>query len=312
MMRVLFALAVAPAVASLFRSEQDGLALFLAGLALGILLAGMLLPFYPVTTESFRMGVGLIVTVVGTCAGAFLANVAGLIPYVAGLVPVAVIFFLLEQSLSLRISTDGIEQARWLPWSGSRVIPWETVQTIRADLRTITIHGALFSSTEHQNLLVITGNGTRIRFNTARWSNGNNYVQVVLDHSREAARRWTLTQVRELGRADLGSLRLYRDRLAWSRVTAFVTSLSSEHEVVHVLIAVVVGILLIPCGIWLLIEWMRGFDEVAMEKIKGVRLDRGSLWIELPAGVRRLSGRAVRNALYLPEIVQTLKEDART
>ncbi len=311
-MRVLFALAVALAVAPLIRSEQDGLALSLAGLALGFLLAGMLLPFFPVTTESFRTGVGLIVTVVGACAGAFLGDVAGLIPYVSILVPFAVIFFLLEQSLSLRIGPAGIEQARWFPWSSSRVIPWETVQTIRADLRTITIHGALFSSTEHQNLLVIRGNGTRIRFSSARWSNGNNYVQVVLGHSREAARRWTLTQVRNLGTVDLGSLRLYRDRLAWSRVTAFVTSLSPEHEVVHVLIAVVVGILLTPCGIWLLVEWMRGFDEVAMDKVKGVQLDRGALWIESPDGVRRLSGRAVRNALYLPEIVQTLKEEAGT
>src|SRR5262249_8059691 len=126
-MRVLFALAVGLAVASLVRSDQDGLALFLAGLALGFLHAGMLLPFFPVTTESFRTGVGLIVTVVGACAGAFLAYVAGLIPYVTILVPFAVILFLLEQSLSLRIGADGIERARWFPWSTSRFIPWETV-----------------------------------------------------------------------------------------------------------------------------------------------------------------------------------------
>jgi hypothetical protein len=311
-MRVLFALAVALAVASLVRSEQDGLGCFLAGSALGFLLAGMLLPFYPVTTESFRAGVGLIVTVVGACAGAFLAYVAGVIPYVAVVVPFAVILFLLEQSLSLRIGADGIERARWFPWSSSRFIPWHTVQTVRADLRAITIHGALFSTTEEQNLLVITGNGTRISFNTARWSNGNNYVQVVLDQSREAAMRWTLTQVRDLGRVDLGSLRLYRDRLAWSRVAAFATSLSSDREVVHVLIALVVGLLLIPYGIWLLVEWMRGFEEVALEKIRGLQLDRGALRIKWTDGVRGLSCRAVRNALYLPEIVQTLQEEAGT
>jgi hypothetical protein len=309
-MRVLFALAVALAVAPLVRSEQDGLAGLFAGLALGFLLAGMLLPFFPITTENFRAAIGLIVTVVGACAGAFLAHVTGMVPYVAVVAPSALILFLLEQSLSLRIGADGIERARWFPWSSSRFIPWQTVQTIRADLRTIKIHGALLSTTEEQALLIITGNGARISFNTARWSKGNNYVQVVLARSREAAVRWTLTQVRDSGRADLGSLRLYRDRLAWSRVTAFATSLSFEHEVVHVLVALVVGILLIPYGIWLLVEWVRGFEEVAMEKIRGLQLDRGALRIAWTDGARGLSCRAVRNALYLPEIVQALKKEA--
>ena len=137
-------------------------------------------------------------------------------------------------------------------------------------------------------------------------------VGTILERSRPQAFRWTLRRARSREGVDLGCVKLYPDRLAWSRIVSFGTA-GGVRWIFHLLLGLVTGGLwLAVYGFWLLALWLRGFEEAPLADIRRVWLNNGVLWIDRGGRTRGLPSPRIRNGLFLPEIVAVLQGPGQT
>lgn len=318
-LRCFYGAAVAAAIVAPFLDSQRGPTGFsevgvAAGVACGMIAFGLIMTWLYAAAGEARMGLSGLAGMGAGFGGAYLGSVSGPIYVPAGALIVAIVLFLIEQSIELEIGDNGLEMRQWFPWNAVTTLAWDEIETIRADLR-ILVSGSVFHNTvTYENYLVIEGKRKRIRFNTTTFEHGERYVAGILARGRPSAIRWTLAQAATLEGANLGPIRVKSDRLAWSRILSF-GRMGSARWIFHFFLgAFTCGAWWAIYGIWLLVMWAKGFDSVPLTEMEKLTVAEAILTIhyarEGKRKQRRLHVQQVRNGLFLPDIVATLLNTA--
>lgn len=216
-----------------------------------------------------------------------------------------VALFFYEFGLFIETSSRGIKRVRRLPVKASREIPWDRVESVRADLRKITTYGVGGGLVEHENRVIVAGNGTRISLNSVRYDLEIEDLDVQVERARPFAVAATLRRVRNDGVVRLGPLELRRDTLLVKRSTS--RAKREISPIVHVLAG------LLTLGLWFVCLAVRGAIRIAkrpvrvpLEKIAHVTFEKGSLLIV--AGRKMyVPLRFVPNGIYFSEILSALR-----
>ena len=201
-LRILCALALFAAIGSLFVSgdiipmpiSEGGkltvnmsLSGLLIDISFGLLLAAALLP--PLWRGT-RLARTMIAGMSGLMAGQAMLFVFSNIfqsmlekktnpyPIFAGTcIAISLFVILYESCLSIVLSEIGIERKRYFPYPESKLIAWNEIEKVRADLRKINIQGHVML----EHIVVIQGTKQHIRLDTRRYQNGVPIVNDILN-----------------------------------------------------------------------------------------------------------------------------------
>ena len=184
--------------------------------------------------------------------------------------------FIYEQGLLVEITGTGVVQSARYPISKQVVINWEEIESVTADLLSITTRfaGESLGMTDQKNKLVLQGKGRTITLGTPpyRLTAGGDpgdqrWIAAVYSRMAPAAINWTVKQVRSRGSVKLGPV----------EITPDVVSVSKR---------------------------LGGKVQIRFADLRQVDLQAGYLLFNTDASTTRVSLRNVPNGLYLPEILQ--------
>ncbi|MDD5303202.1 MAG: hypothetical protein PHS14_08840 [Elusimicrobia bacterium] len=131
----------------------------------------------------------------------------------------AAFVFLYERGLEIEISGAGLRRRRSFPLAGNIFIPWDAVETVTADQKTVVRLGLLGDpvSRHDDSRLVVRGAGRAITVHVPLFRGASQDVARVLELASPAAVRWTLAEVRGKGKARLGPVAVAADGLVCRR-----------------------------------------------------------------------------------------------
>jgi hypothetical protein len=208
-------------------------------------------------------GMGLFILLLASMAVGW----GSLLPWLIVLTAIAGCVFLYEHGLRIELLQEGIARIRRFPMRSRVFIPWQGVETVTANLKTI-LHMGLTGGVRSEgsdNRLVIRGAGQRIVLHAPLFLAGAEDVSLVLALAQPAAVRRAVEKVRAEGHVNLGSLRLEREGLSLGRRT-----------------------------------------RVGFKDIRAVSMEFGKVKLETAGGVVRIPIAQVPNAVYLPAILGEL------
>ncbi|MBI5209718.1 MAG: hypothetical protein HY927_07100 [Elusimicrobia bacterium] len=211
-----------------------------------------------------------------------------LLPWFVGLTAVTAFVCLREASLAIELTDDGIGRAGGFPVRRRTFIPWGSVRTVEADLKTVMRLGMAggVRSVESESRLAIRGEGETIVLHAPLFAASDEVIAFVLERARPAAVEWTVAQVASAGAVRLGPITLTADTLECSRAAA--------------------GGALRLLGIPSLLQSFKGPIRVSLREARRVALEHGSLRLDTPGGEVRVPVPFVPNGIYLPEIIARL------
>jgi|GEM_PF-4031182 len=297
-----------PAPRETAEGPAPSLAQICAGFGAGFIWAAVLLNFLWGLTSNGRYFVTfftsmIVVLPIGIALPPGLGLPTAVVVALAG---VALFFF--ELGLFIEVSTRAIRRGLKFPLKLGREIPWERVDRVFTDLRTVTTHGAGGRLVESENRLTIKGNGAKIAFNTTRFEAVRDDLVTPLDRARPFAVAATLDRLNRDGAVRLGPVELRPDALLVRRFTY--RPKNDIPPFVHILAT------LLTCGLWVIVRVLMAVVKTAkrplrlpLEKVSQATFEKGNLVIVADRRIY-LPLRRVPNGIFFPEILDALQPAA--
>lgn len=219
----------------------------------------------------------------------------------------AIALFLYENGLSIEVTLTAIKRIRRFPTLRIEEIPWNRVETVRADMRAITNYAGGASWTEKEDRVVLKGNGTTVALDTTRFKGGPKEVQSIIEQASPHAINATLQRIDTEGVARLGAIELRHDSIAWSRFAAHGGKITPW--LVHVVVGILTfGLWFFVCGVVAMFRLLKGWQRVPLEHLVEVTLDQGNV-VFVTGKKAYIPLTRIPNGIYLLTIIQSLRQN---